>query len=228
MQMNDTEKEGDGERAIRNNKLLLLMFRTGSHAKKYAFEMLRMISKVKCQMTEQVAERTTHGRFVNWKGGKGKNCANDLKQEHLVKFTKKLVRGMGAQKTEQAIKRATSAAGGLQYITENFDNVTGIHPESTAHTYKNAEADIIDMIGIINKQTIFQQTPGRAHPSFPDLPKSVLDTLNIVRMEQWMKRWKSKLAKNPDIPWDNNFDSDEENDDNDSLLSSDSDNDDDD
>ena len=68
LQMNDTEKEGDGARAIINSKVLLLMFRSTSRSKKYAFEMLRLISKVKCQMTEQMAARTVYGRFVNWKG----------------------------------------------------------------------------------------------------------------------------------------------------------------
>ena len=68
LQMNDTEKEGDGERAIINSKVLLLLFRSTSMSKKYAFEMLRLISKVKCQLTKQMAARTIHGRFVNWKG----------------------------------------------------------------------------------------------------------------------------------------------------------------
>ena len=67
-QLNDTEKEGDGERTIINSKVLLLMFRSTTRCKKYAFEMLRLISKVKCQFTEKMAERTIHGRFVNWKG----------------------------------------------------------------------------------------------------------------------------------------------------------------
>ena len=68
LQLNNTEKEGDGERTIINNKLLLLMFRSTTRSNKYAFEMLRLISKVKCQFTEKMAERTIHGHFVNWKG----------------------------------------------------------------------------------------------------------------------------------------------------------------
>ena len=68
LQLNDTEKEGDGERTIINSKVLLLMFRSTTRRKKYAFEMLQLISKVKCQFTEKMAERTIHGRFVNWKG----------------------------------------------------------------------------------------------------------------------------------------------------------------
>ena len=68
LQLNDTEKEGDGERTIINSKVMLLMFRSTTRSKKYAFKMLRLISKVKCQFTEKMAERTIHGRFVNWKG----------------------------------------------------------------------------------------------------------------------------------------------------------------
>ena len=56
-QMNDTEKEGDGERAIIKSKVLLLMFRSTVRSKKYEFEMLRLISKVKCQFTQKMAEK---------------------------------------------------------------------------------------------------------------------------------------------------------------------------
>ena len=59
-QMNDTEKEGDGERAIINSKVLLLMFRSTARSKKYAFETLRLISKLGCQFTKKMAERIIH------------------------------------------------------------------------------------------------------------------------------------------------------------------------
>ncbi|KXJ15363.1 hypothetical protein AC249_AIPGENE24641 [Exaiptasia diaphana] len=116
---------------------------------------------------------------------------------------------MGAQKTEKAINRASRAAAGLKHIVENFDDCTGIHPESTVHTYKDAESDIMDMINIINREKILNSIPGRAHPTFADLPKSLLDTLDIAKMEKWMKSWKRKLAKNPDVPGDDNPDDDE-------------------
>lgn len=193
MQLNDTENEGDGERAVRNSKLLILLFRTSKHAKKYAFEIFRLISKLKCQMTEQMAARTSHGRFVNWKGGKGGNCPNDLKQEHLVKFTKKLIRGMGAQKTEKAVNRATSAACGLQQIIEQFDKVSNVLPESTAHTYRNAESDIRDMIQIIQDLQVLDKKPGRAHQSFSSLPHSAFENIDITKLGKWMKVTKKKL-----------------------------------
>lgn len=204
MQMNDTENEGDGERAIRNSKLLLLLFRTGKRAKKCAFELFRLISKVKCQMTQQMAARTIHGRFVNWKGGKGGNCPNDLKQEHLVKFTKKLIRGMGAQKTEKAMNR------GLKQVIEQFDKVSNVLPESTAHTHRNAESDIRDMIRIIHDLHVFDKKPGKAHPTFPSLPRSAFENIDMIKLENWMKCTKQKLAKDPDVVWEADTDEEEE------------------
>ena len=212
MQLNDTENEGDGKRAVRNSKLLILLFRTSKHAKKYAFEIFRLISKLKCQMTQQMAARTIHGRFVNWTGGKGGNCPNDLKQEHLVKFTKKLIRGMGAQKTEKAMIRATSAATGLKQIIEQFDKVSSVSPESTAHTYRNAESDIKDMTRIIQDLQVFDKKPGRAHPSFSSLPHSAFYNIDMVKLEKWMKGTKKKLEKNPDVAWEAESDEEDEND----------------
>ena len=57
LQLNVTEKEGDGERTIINSKVLLLMFRSTTRSKNYTFKMLGLISKVKCQFTEKMTER---------------------------------------------------------------------------------------------------------------------------------------------------------------------------
>lgn len=89
MQLHDTEKEGDGERNVRNAKLLMLYFRSRPRGMKYAFEMMRFLTCVKALYTEKVAHKIIHGQFVNWRGGEGKNVADDLKQEHFVKDDKK-------------------------------------------------------------------------------------------------------------------------------------------
>ena len=68
---------------------------------------------------------------------------------------------MGAQQTFKAVERATRAACGLKKIAENFDDKTGIHPPSTAHSYQNAEKDQKDMISIVCGLKPFQEIPGR-------------------------------------------------------------------
>jgi hypothetical protein len=44
MQLNDTEKEGDGERCLRNWKMLMFYFHAGPRGMKYAFEAMRLIT----------------------------------------------------------------------------------------------------------------------------------------------------------------------------------------
>ena len=102
---------------------------------------------------------------------------------------------MGAQKTEKAVNRATSAACGLQQIIEQFDKVSNVLPESTAHTYQNAESDIRDMIQILQDLQVFDKKPGRAHPSFSSLPHSAFENIDITKLGKWMKVTKKKLEK---------------------------------
>jgi hypothetical protein len=86
MQLNDTEKEGDGDRCLMNWKILMLYFRSRKRGMKYAFEAMRLLTCTKALFTEQMAHRIIHGQFINAKGGPGKNYSNDLKME--TKITK--------------------------------------------------------------------------------------------------------------------------------------------
>lgn len=53
--------------------------------------------------------RVLEGSFVNIYGGKGQNVESDLVQEHSVCNQKSLIKTLGANKTERAISRVTSA-----------------------------------------------------------------------------------------------------------------------
>lgn len=71
MQLNDTEREGDGDRSLINWKMLLLYFRCKPRGMKYAYEAMQFITCVKALYTEKTAHRILHGQFVNPKGGEG-------------------------------------------------------------------------------------------------------------------------------------------------------------
>ena len=137
------------------------------------------------------------------KGGEGNNVANDLEEEHFVQFDKKLLKRMVAQKTLKAVERSTSASTGLRKIIENFDEKTGVHPPSTAHTYQNAEKDQKEMIALVCGLKPFQEVPGRCHSSFPHMPRNPFDLDDIRIPEQWLTTSKQKLSKDRDTPWDN-------------------------
>ena len=78
-----------------------------------------------------------------------------------------------------------------------------MHPPSTAHTYQNAEKDQKEMIVTVCGPKPFQEVPGRCHSSFPHMPRSPFDLVDIRILEQWLTTSKQKLSKDPDTPWDN-------------------------
>ena len=76
LQLDDTEREGDGERMMRNWKLLMLYSRSRKRAKKYAFEAMRLITNCYALFSEKMAHRVIHGQFVNPKGRQGTNSTS--------------------------------------------------------------------------------------------------------------------------------------------------------
>lgn len=212
MQLNDTEKEGDGERSMINWKLLMLYFRSRPRSAKYAYEAMRLITCVRALYTEKLAHRIIHGQFVNVRGGAGNNYANDLRMEMLVKTNKSILRGMCGNKTLAAVQRSTSAAYGLEKIVNSFDKECGLHPESTSHTDACSKNDIKEMITILHTVNAFKHQPGRKIRSFPKITKSPLQQLNTRALHEWLTRHKRRLAKSSLVNCDDSP-SDEENDD---------------
>jgi len=170
MQLHDTEKEGDGERNLRNAKLLMLHFRARPRRMRHAFAMMRFITYFKALHTQKVAHRIihVHRQFVNWRGGEGKNVANDLKQEHFVKGRKTVLKDLVANKTLAAVERATKASCGLKGVSDNFDRQCEIAPYYTLHTSLSKQDDERKMIELIHSRRPFGFTSGlRLFPHYP-------------------------------------------------------------
>ena len=197
LQLDDTEREGDGERMMRNWKLLMLYSRSRKRAKKYAFEAMRLITNCYALFSEKMAHRIIHGQFVNPKGGEGNNYANDLKQEHIVKANKVVLRGLCGNKTLKAVTRSTTSAYCQKVIIDNLDKQNKIHKNSSSHTYGNCEEDVKDMMETLRKLKPFQFTVDRYHKSFQTIEKSPLDKLDAVLLHKWLTRHKLLLASNP-------------------------------
>lgn len=194
MQLNDTEKEGDGERCIINWKLLMMYFRSRKRGMKYAFEAMRLITCTKALLTEQLAHRVIHGQFVNTKGGVGKNIANDLKMETMVKDHKGVLRELCGNKTLKAIQRATSASHGLKSIIDVIDQESNVTPDSSHHTYASTTQLAKNMIEVLQKVKPFENQPGRKLLSFPNIEKSPLCKLNVTALHKWLTHNKKRLA----------------------------------
>ena len=200
MQLNDTETEGEGERSLRNWKLLILYFRSRSRGMKYAFESMRFITFVKALYSERMAHRILHGQFVNAKGGHDNNYAEDLKMEHEVRNNKCVLKGMCGNKTLQAVQRSTSSTGSymLNETSMQYDRECNISPESTSHTRACTSDGIKEMIELVSTQNPFKHQPGRSLQSVPSISKSPLDQLDVFSLHAWLTRNKKRLAANPD------------------------------
>lgn len=194
LQIDDTEREGDGERMLRNWKMLMLFSRSRPRGGKYAFEAMRFITYCRALYTKKMAHRIMHGQFVNPKGGNGNNYANDLKQEHLVKCNKVVLQGLCGNKTLKAVTRVTKSAYSQKIITDNYDAESGIAKESTSHTYGNSGDDVRKMVSTLHGLKPFRYTPGRKHDAYPTISKSPLDQLNPVLLDKWLTRHKRRLA----------------------------------
>ena len=158
LQLNDTERERDGNRSLLNWKILMLYFRCRSRGMKYAFEAMRFITMTKALYAARMAHRVIHGQFINHKGG---DYANYLKMEHIIKNNKVILKGLCANKTLKTVQRSWSAAYGVHQIVNNFDEQSDISPDSTAHTHADKHNDKIEMIEIVHKTRPFTFNPGR-------------------------------------------------------------------
>ena len=81
LQIKDTAAEGDGERLLINQKLLLGIFKSFNNYSKYGIEMFVSIAQIECMLTERMSAECKWGFFCNWTGGVGRNIEDDLAQE---------------------------------------------------------------------------------------------------------------------------------------------------
>ena len=195
MQLNDTKREGDGERSIINWKLLMLYFRSRKRGTKYAYEAMRVLTCIKALCTERTAHRLIHGQFVNLKGGSRKNCANDLAMEMMIKNHKVVLKGMCGNKTFKAVERSTKASHGLKRIVDAYDEINSVPPDSTSHTHASTKEDIKEMIRIIKPLNPFHHTPKRNLQAFSTIQQSPLNNLDTSLLHGWLTRHKRRLAR---------------------------------
>ena len=105
MEFRDAWAEGDGGRVVNCWRLFLPHFLT-SNCRKYALEALRLQFQVRAVLSPCLAEHILWDRFINTKGGIGRNIPCDLHNEHVNKLLKHIIVNMGSNITEHALRRA--------------------------------------------------------------------------------------------------------------------------
>lgn len=194
LQLKDTAKEGDGNRNLINQKILLSVFKSLGQYSKYAVEMFVSISQMECVLTPRLAEEFKWGFFVNWRGGPGHNIEDDLAQEIANKLGKKIVQRMGPNKTVNSISKICKAVSGLKQILENFDDISCTHKSSVQHGKTATLLEEKEMVKELLQLDPFNHTTGRAHDSFPDIKRHPFRYLKAQDFSNWIKKHKMQLS----------------------------------
>lgn len=194
MQLIDTCKEGDGLRNNINKKRLLLYFKSSNSFHNYSLEMFTSIAQIEALASEEMAHRLTWGRFVNWHGGKGRNIACDMAQEICNRVSKDVVKGMGPNKTQKAMERASKAAAGVQQIVKRMNEVCDVARVSQAHSHKSATEDEMMMVEDLRKIKPFETKPGRKHAHFDKIQATPTSGLDMKSLFIWLEKHKKQIA----------------------------------
>ena len=141
MELIDAWREGDGERVLRCWKLFLPHLKV-SGCTKFSLEALKLQFQTRFTYSPNLAHQVTWHRFVNVRGGAGKNIPCDLFNEHINKLLKCIISNMGPNLTEPALQRAARSVTVLQNICENFDSQSGVPYRTTAHSTRSDKADV--------------------------------------------------------------------------------------
>jgi hypothetical protein len=113
---------------------MLLYFSSVSGYNSYAIEMLISTIQNAVLLSPAEAHQCKWAALANWKGGRNKSIKIGLLQENRNRDIKGLIHLMGSNKTEQAIERASRAAGGVHKIVDVFEDQASKQSHLPTHT----------------------------------------------------------------------------------------------
>ena len=195
LEFRDAIHEGDGERVLRCWKFLMLYFRAAGHTK-YALEAFTFFAKVNGVTSPRLQQQLLWSRFVNSKGGSGKNIPIDLHMEHLNRMLKDVITGLGANISESSIMNASKSLNAIVSLSESFDAQLGIHQASIHHTKKSSDKDReLVLKQLTSDSNVFDYTPGRKHLGFKKISPNIARNLDADALFRWINKHKKELAK---------------------------------
>ena len=156
---------------------------------KYALEALRQQIQLKV-LSPNLAHQVKWHRFVNTRGGMGRNIPCNLYNEHVHKLVKIIIQNMGSNLTEQSLQRAVSP---LCTICKYFDAIAHVPVPTIAHSSKSDVQDTAKVVSIVLSQNLVKQTGVRFHRSFTNIRINPLDKWKKKNTELWIQSRRKSL-----------------------------------
>ena len=182
-EFNDSVKEGDGDRVYH---VLMLIFRLFGR-NNYALEALNL--QLQCHGLAPNVSEIKWSRFVNSKGGLGRNVSCDLHIEHLNRSLKQAISALGSNNTQKSVSKCLHT---VIEVWDNFYEQTSITKPTGKHSHAAMEKDMELMVNQLHKESqVFREVNGRKHSCFPNVRQNLFATMDWDSMEEWFKKHKA-------------------------------------
>ena len=170
----DAIKHGDSERYLRCTKFALMVAYKHKHTK-YAYIILCLFVKIQALLSEKEAYLLVSNRFINYKGGIGKNIPLDLHMEHLNLVLKRFVKGAGGNVTKKTLQRMAQSIGVLEEIMAGIYSDCEKKKQSGNHGGNNPENPVSIISEDLMKGNVFEKIPGRNYASFTNFENKIIN-----------------------------------------------------
>lgn len=211
----DAWAEGDGDRVYRCWRLMLPHFKSSGRTK-YSLEALRLQFQVRSCLSQQLAHQVVWDRFVNARGGIGKNIPCDLYNEHIVKLIKTIITNMGPNLTEKSLQRAARSVSTLHSLCKQFDRESNVPAITSAHSTKSDTVDAQKVVSAVLNNNLLKTVPGRRHNMYRTVRLNPLWNWNREDTIKWIEKKKKDFMKFLGIAANEEVEEVEETDDDDS------------
>ena len=142
-----------------------------------------------------LAHQVIWNRFVNVKGGAGKNIPCDLFNEHVNKQLKTTICNMGSNLTETALQRAARSVTCLHNLCTNFDKQSGVPYRTSAHSTKSDLPDVKKVVNVVLNRKLLTNISSRGHRKFPNMGLDPLHKWDVQRTLKWIQGKKKDYMK---------------------------------
>ena len=195
MEFLDTWGAGDGDRDFRCWRLFLPHFHASGRTK-YSLQALRLQFQVKSMLSPQLAHEVMWHRFVNTRGGVGRNIPCDLYNEHVNKLLKEIIANMGSNLTKEALQRSARSVSTLQALCSQFDQVSGVPVGTSAHSTYSDKKDIEKVVTtVLENDLLSVSAVRRTHATYSRIHFNPLNDWNKGKTKQWIEQKKLDFMK---------------------------------
>ncbi len=167
MEFIDAIREGDGLRNIRCWRFFLPIFKATNRTN-YSIEAFNLLAQHDFVLPPRAKQQLMWERTINVSGVPGKNISCDLFMEHLNRQCKDAMGSLGSNiNCSDSVTRIGRCLGELTKITDQYDRVNGVKPESDKHPKRSEAADLAKIVQELKTLSVFDSLPGREHKQFP-------------------------------------------------------------